>query len=205
MKGVIMAPKILNEQNRIAQREKLLAKGRELLNAFGIRKTSIEDITRAAGMAKGSFYLYFKSKEELFLEIINRFHKEWFMVAEKLVQDTPVEMIREKIKGFIIKMFNSPDYLSVFKYHDEMMELIKYAAVNEPGSLQDLLVLEHETYAHLLRLCGKDLEKVKPGVVHNYVHLLYVAVADKDIMVEAYKSETFSAALEGLLNYIFGE
>jgi hypothetical protein len=32
-----------------------------------------------------------------------------------------------------------------------------------------------------------------------------VAVADKDIMVEAYKSETFSAALEGLLNYIFGE
>ena len=69
-----------------------------------------------------------------------------------------------------------------------MMELIKHAAVNEP-LLQDLLVLEHETYAHLLRLCGKDLEKVKPEsfiITCTY----FMAVADKDIM-KAYNQRHF--------------
>jgi AcrR family transcriptional regulator len=37
---------------------------------FGYRKTVIDEVVREAGVAKGTFYLYFKSKEELFLEVL---------------------------------------------------------------------------------------------------------------------------------------
>jgi AcrR family transcriptional regulator len=203
--SINMAPKIISEQDKNFQREKLISKGMELINIYGIRKTSVEDITTAAGMSKGSFYLNFESKEALFLEILNRFHNEWFTSAEKLLKDTPSELLRTKIKFFISNVFKSSDYLIIFKYHDEIMDLIKHAAINSHYALQNLLDMENKAYTHLIKLCGKDVSKVKPGVVYNYMHLLYFAVANRDIIEEEHKSETFEAALEGLLKYIFGE
>ncbi len=44
--------------------------GRELFARQGLKKTSIEDLTRPAGIAKSSFYGFFGSKEELYLELL---------------------------------------------------------------------------------------------------------------------------------------
>jgi AcrR family transcriptional regulator len=56
------------EMTRI--REELLEAGRELFATGGLRKTSIEDLTRPAGIAKSSFYAFFESKEALYLELL---------------------------------------------------------------------------------------------------------------------------------------
>lgn len=39
---------------------------------------NVEAIAKNAGLAKGSFYNYFSSKEEIFLEILKREYKDWF-------------------------------------------------------------------------------------------------------------------------------
>ncbi len=39
----------------------------------GVGATTIDDITRGAGVAKGTFYLYFESKEDLMLALRDRF------------------------------------------------------------------------------------------------------------------------------------
>ncbi len=59
-----------SERERKIIREALLSKGRELFSASGIKKTSVEELSRSAGIAKGSFYRFFGSKEELFFEIL---------------------------------------------------------------------------------------------------------------------------------------
>ena len=51
-------------------REDLLEAAERLFRHFGYRKTTVADIARAAGMAKGSVYLHFSSKEEIFLAIV---------------------------------------------------------------------------------------------------------------------------------------
>jgi AcrR family transcriptional regulator len=51
-------------------REELLEVGRELFATRGLKKTSIEDLTRPAGIAKSSFYAFFESKEALYLELL---------------------------------------------------------------------------------------------------------------------------------------
>jgi len=38
----------------------------DLFRHYGYRRTSMEDIARAANVAKGTLYIYFKSKDELF-------------------------------------------------------------------------------------------------------------------------------------------
>jgi len=64
---------VFSETDRQAIRRSLLEQGRKLFLRFGLRKTNVEQLARAAGIAKGTFYHFFGSKEELCLEI---FHQE---------------------------------------------------------------------------------------------------------------------------------
>jgi len=58
------------------RRADLLAAGRTLFLAKGIAATSLDDITRRAGVSKGLFYLYFASKEDLVLALQEQFSRE---------------------------------------------------------------------------------------------------------------------------------
>ncbi len=63
--------------------DEILGVARELIARFGFRKTTMEDIARAARMAKATVYHYFGSKEEILREII---HREGNALREKLQQ-----------------------------------------------------------------------------------------------------------------------
>ena len=51
-------------------RGQLLETGRKSFARYGLKKTSLEDLTRPAGISKSSFYGFFGSKEELYLELL---------------------------------------------------------------------------------------------------------------------------------------
>ena len=59
-----------------------------------MRKTSVEQLTEAAGISKGSFYKYFESKEMLFLAVLEDIHTEVYQVARDTLEagrDLPPE------------------------------------------------------------------------------------------------------------------
>ncbi|CAN5763653.1 TetR/AcrR family transcriptional regulator [soil metagenome] len=62
------------ERNYI--RDQLLEAGRELFPRYGLKKTSLEDLTRPAGIAKSSFYSFFDSKEALYMELMMAMREE---------------------------------------------------------------------------------------------------------------------------------
>ncbi len=64
-----MPRKFSTEEREIIE-EKIRLAGREQFGRLGLRKTTVSDLARAAGIAKGSFYLFFPSKEELLAEIL---------------------------------------------------------------------------------------------------------------------------------------
>ncbi|MEU5877045.1 TetR/AcrR family transcriptional regulator [Spirillospora sp. NPDC047279] len=57
-------------------RERLIVSGREVFEERGFLDTRVTHITRHAGVAYGSFYTYFPSKEALFLEIADRLFED---------------------------------------------------------------------------------------------------------------------------------
>lgn len=59
-----------SDEEREWIRQKLLTEARHHFETAGLRKTSVEDLTKAAGIAQGSFYMFFGSKEELYYELI---------------------------------------------------------------------------------------------------------------------------------------
>jgi AcrR family transcriptional regulator len=61
------------KRSKREEREKrILDTAIELLQKWGYRKTTLEDIAREAGVAKGTIYLYWPTREKLFVAIIER-------------------------------------------------------------------------------------------------------------------------------------
>ncbi|MCP4577075.1 MAG: helix-turn-helix transcriptional regulator [Deltaproteobacteria bacterium] len=48
----------------------IIAKATGLFSRFGLEKTTMEDIAKAAGKGKSTLYYYFKSKEDVFADVI---------------------------------------------------------------------------------------------------------------------------------------
>lgn len=65
-------PRGFNNEEKQRIQKQLLQCGKQLFEQYGVRKTSIEDIARCAGIAKGSFYQFFPSKEILFFALIDQ-------------------------------------------------------------------------------------------------------------------------------------
>jgi AcrR family transcriptional regulator len=54
--------------------EKLINAAIELMSKNGYHRTTVADIVKAAGVAQGTFYLYYDSKKNLFLSLMERFY-----------------------------------------------------------------------------------------------------------------------------------
>jgi AcrR family transcriptional regulator len=76
--------------------EKIKSAATELFARFGLRKTTIDDIAKAASVGKGTVYLYFKNKDELFLSIIRREGGELMRKVRKAVakEETAEDQLR---------------------------------------------------------------------------------------------------------------
>jgi AcrR family transcriptional regulator len=70
-------PKGFTEREKVIIRGKLVESGKESFKTFGVRRTNVEDLTRAAGISKGAFYQFFDSKEDLWLAIMEQYEQSF--------------------------------------------------------------------------------------------------------------------------------
>jgi AcrR family transcriptional regulator len=79
---------------------RILAAAQDLFSRYGLRKTSIEEIAKSAGLGKGTVYLYFKSKEEIFDAVVQRFSET--LTARLRTEIADVHTYSKKIEQYII-------------------------------------------------------------------------------------------------------
>lgn len=63
-------PKAFDEAEKLAIRTAMMAAGQAQFERAGLRAARVDEICAAVGIAKGSFYAFFASKEELFMQIV---------------------------------------------------------------------------------------------------------------------------------------
>lgn len=77
----------------------LLDKGMELLWSKGYNATSVNDIVKAAGIPKGSFYFYFENKEDFAIKTIERYFKIQFEPSAEVLND-PAYSAKQRLLNF---------------------------------------------------------------------------------------------------------
>ena len=120
------------------KKRKILEKAFELFRKNGYTDTKVEDITRKLGISKGSFYTYFKTKEELLCEVLESVKKSEMKKYSKVEIDenprkTLENFIKERFKSFL-ELLNNVDIGIVRsfaqntiagKFHEEMTKFFK--------------------------------------------------------------------------------
>lgn len=87
---------------------KLLASARKLISENGFDQVSVEDITKDSGVAKGTFYHYFKCKEDVVAELS-------FQTGKQVTEDA-VNLdsnVYERCCYFIAGLFKDADWSGV--------------------------------------------------------------------------------------------
>lgn len=62
-------PRVVDRQ---ARRDQIVSAAAAMFAERGVAKTAVSDIVKAAGVAQGTFYLYFASKDEVVLAVVER-------------------------------------------------------------------------------------------------------------------------------------
>lgn len=91
-------------QKKIKKEKTLIDAAYELFISKGINETAIDDIVKNAGVAKGTFYLYFKDKYDIIDKIIL---KKTFLIIE----DTMDVVSKQEIENFNDKVIFFADYI----------------------------------------------------------------------------------------------
>ncbi len=121
------------DANKKIKRDSLLNTSFELFTSKGINQTSISDIVKKAGVAKGTFYLYFKDKYDIRNRLIAKLSSQMFGKAyselihenAQTVEDKVIFMIR-----YILTELNKDPKLVAFIYKDLSWGLFKEAVSN---------------------------------------------------------------------------
>lgn len=88
------------KEQKVQTRKVLIDSARKVIADKGIDETQIADITRAAGVAHGTFYVHFKSKEELIDLLVGQFNEN---IRTKIItlweneRTTPADEILRKM------------------------------------------------------------------------------------------------------------
>jgi TetR/AcrR family transcriptional repressor of nem operon len=93
-------------------RDRIIETGAEIIHLKGFNHTGIQEILNAAGVPKGSFYNYFKSKDDFGLQIIDHFSAHFQQIAKKTLEDTrisPLSRIYTFLTAFM-EYFESQNY-----------------------------------------------------------------------------------------------
>lgn len=93
-------------------KEKILQAGAEIIHLKGFHHTGLQEILKAAGVPKGSFYNYFTSKEDFGLQLIDYFIDLFSVLSRPIVEDpaiSPLEKINRILEWFM-EFFKSKDF-----------------------------------------------------------------------------------------------
>lgn len=101
---------------KVETRERLLQSAKELFSKKGYYETKVSDIVEKSGVAQGTFYIYFKSKEEIFLELVKSLHQDLMKNLEKYIkiEKDCQSLIKDFVKEFLTEVYNNREIAEIF-------------------------------------------------------------------------------------------
>jgi len=110
----------------IEKREEIISVATNLFSRFGLEKTTMEDIARAAKKGKSSLYYYFKSKEEVFAEVIRKeiAGQEAAIIEAIVKEDDPYNRFRKFVDSRLNYLSEKADQYTTIK--DEYLNNYKF-------------------------------------------------------------------------------
>ncbi len=178
-----------------------------LLERYGYRKMTVDDIAHEAGIGKGTVYLYFSSKEEAALSWFDRIHDQLIQEMLSIARSDaePAQRIRSMLVGRVMFSF---DHMQAFALSlDELFAAVRLSLLDrrdryhseEAGALS--LVLEDGCKSNAFEI--EDIPSVAESLVLAMNSLLPYSLSTAQLgereQIETKANRLASLILNGLL------
>ena len=187
------------EEEEIRIREELILSGIRMCRAIGLKKMSVSKLTKAAGIAKGSFYNFFASKEDFILEAVKYSH------------DGITSLIKKKLAGR--KKMTPGEFIEFYmEYLDSEYALIKDISFEDRIWLQEHLrdqdfgtrkrtAAAMKKWLSYVEGIRKDLDM---GIVVNLDHAISLMMGKDEAIDEKARKSSVLLMLQTMEEYITG-
>lgn len=125
------------EENKLIKRNKILEAAYDLFAKKGIKMTAIDDVVKGAGIAKGTFYLYFHDKYDLMDQII--LYKSSEIIKSVISQMREIETT-DKLETVDLILFFVDAIIDYMKENREILTI-----VNQKISLLYTMIMDDES------------------------------------------------------------
>jgi AcrR family transcriptional regulator len=131
------------------KRQRILDAARKRFRYYGVRKTTMQEIARDAGVAVGTLYLYFKDKDDLLVACTEEYVSRHRRQAEAiLVSDAPAA---DKLRRYVLDRFRASQATRAGG-HRHAAELTREVLRVRPERRLDEGRMMMECFARILRL-----------------------------------------------------
>ena len=194
-------PKSYSDQERAYITKRLKEEAAACMGQFGIRRTTVDEIVRRVHIPKGTFYLFYPSKELLLFEVIQ---EQYEQVNRELVQALSglagASPTAEDITDVIFSFYRMTEDMPIFRLMDsEDIELLVRKLPQEVVKAH--LREDTDTIRKLLTLlpAKKDVDL---EVLSAAFHAIYYATLHKKEIGEAHYEQALRLLIHGVVTQI---
>lgn len=178
-------PKGYSEQEREYIRKRLKEEAAKCLARYGVRRTTVDEIVKRVNIPKGTFYLFYKSKELLLFEVIQEQQENINRKLYQAISDiADTEFSAEKLTNLIFQFYKMTEDMLILKTLDvNEVELLARKLPREivEGHFQD----DTDTIEKILDLLPIKKE-VDIKAISAAFHAIYFATLHKTEIGEQY-------------------
>jgi AcrR family transcriptional regulator len=195
-----MAARLTRKEKQARTRQSLLRSAAKLFACNGMQHASVEDVAEDAGYTKGAFYANFKSKEELFLAMLDERFAERLEEIDRAAHTGGEleEQARQAGADFIRAIGSDEEWERLF------FEFTAYAARNEEFR-QELVTRYRSLRERIAKLYEERVAElgVELPVPASELAVMTFAMANGIAMERLLEPETVSEELYGTMLAIF--
>jgi AcrR family transcriptional regulator len=163
-------PRARQEEQKLERRQAILTIARVLFEETPFQALTMAQVADRAGLAKGTLYLYFKSKEELFLALLEDELAEWFHALDRTLAAQPAGLPPGRLAGLIRRSLESRPLLL-------RLLGILHAVLEQNVEPERVLAFKRMLLA-AMATTGAELERVLPHLTEGQgMHLIVRANA----------------------------
>ena len=185
-------PRTFSEHERAAITEAMLRAGAAMLRKKSIRQISVEEITKAANIAKGSFYSFYNSREELFWDIIKTEERQ---MVEKIIRIAEKDLdLKTKARKIFYDLYLDKNCIIYFLPPEDIQYIVRKLP---PGFLKANHENSQSVSGKILSTSGVEASPENIAVLQGILDLLRSA----NTMEEPARKEILGILVEGLVDY----
>ena len=195
-----MSPKYITPEEITRIKAKLYEKGTQLLLIHGVKKTNVEDITKAAGISKGSFYHYFNSKEEFFFDIFEQFHENMQKDAFEVIGNSSADNLKDQLKQFLINLFMDEQNAAFFLRSADL-EYLLYKL--PPEKIAAHVAEDNDMMVAIIRHTGIEISEEVGMIVSNIMKVIFLARCSSEMLNQSVMRQTVELLVGNAIDYVF--